>query len=285
MKTTRIALLGLLIATATSSWAQERAVVAASPPIEPSHLFTIPTGRVVQSMDMDISAAGVLFGEKTISPLGRAALGLGDIAEMHIGTLEITSDLARANRLVSAPAGGLKVYLPVWRYAHGVTASFQRSDTFSERGENREYEGKVGEFYTILSGGNFPLGATEGKGWNGIKVKGHLGFKYTDASLTGAETRKHSVWRPVGGFEAWRTNARARIVGELSWATHFTKDGNIDDIRVVVGGVRFFFSKHVTFDIGVRHQDNYGGLAESMIQTRLHMALPTHALRDRVIGI
>jgi hypothetical protein len=40
----------------------------------------------------------------------------------------------------------------------------------------------------------------------------------------------------------------------------------------------------VTFDIGVRHQDNFGGLSESTMQTRLHMFLPTHQLRERVVG-
>lgn len=284
MKTTHITLIGWLLVAATSTWAQSRAAVATPPPIEPSQLFTIPTGQVVRSMDIDASAASVLFGEKTVVPV-RAALGLGDIAEMQIGTLELTSDLASPNRLVSVPAGGLKVYLPLWRYAHGIAASFRRSGTFAERGNGHDYEGKIGEFYTVLSGANFPIGANNSHGWNGIKIKSHLGAKYTDANLTGAETHKRSAWRPVGGFEVWRSNARARILAELSWATNFTNDGHIEDTRVLIGGVRYFFSKHVTFDIGVRHQGNYGGLAESTIQTRLHMAIPTHALRDRVIGI
>ena len=88
------------------------------------------------------------------------------------------------------------------------------------------------------------------------------------------------------GFEVWRDNSRARVVGELNWMTSFddANGGTIEDVRVVSGGVRFFFSKHATFDIGVRQQSNYDGIAESAIQTKLTLHLPTHTFRDRVVG-
>jgi len=282
---TRIALLIGLLFVGTTIQAQERGVVAAPPPIEPSYLFTMPTGKVVRSMDMDVSASGVLFGQQTVSGLGRAALGLGDIAEMEIGTMDLSSDLKVDNSLINLTAGGLKVYLPLWQYAHGISASFRRSATYKTQVGAINYEGKVGEFYSVVSLANYRMGEEGGSGWNGIKLKGHVGAKYTDASMNGENEVKSSVWRPVLGFEVWRKNERARIVAEMGWATNFLDDGGINDIRIITGGVRYFFSKHVTFDIGVRHQDNYGGLAESMIQTRLHFAIPTHTLRDRVIGL
>lgn len=282
---TRIALLIGFLFVSTTSQAQDRGVVSAPPPVEPSYLFTMPTGQVVRSMDMDISASGVLFGEQTVSGLGRAALGLGDIAEMEIGTMDLSSNLHSNNSLMNLTAGGLKVYLPLWQYAHGISASFRRSATYDTQVGDIHYEGKVGEFYSVVSLANYRMGQEDGNGWSGIKLKGHIGAKYTDASMNGVQEIKNSVWRPVLGFEVWRKNERARIVAEMGWSTNFLADGNINDIRIIIGGVRYFFSKHVTFDIGVRHQDNYGGLAESMIQTRLHFAIPTHTLRDRIIGL
>ena len=281
------ALISLLLVSATGARAENkgRGAVATALPIEPSTLFAMPTGHVVRSMDLDVSASSVLFGQKSTSPLGRVVLGLGDIAEMQIGTLDLTSDLTRQNSLVNVPAGGLKVYLLLWNYAHGIAASFRRSGIFKGRTNNRPYSGKIGEFYTVVSAANYPMGKPNRAGWNGIKVKAHLGLKYIDANLVTGEEHERSFWRPVGGFEIWRNNARARIVAEMGWAPHFNADGGIKDDRVLVGGVRFFFSKHVSFDIGVRHQGNFGGLAESTIQTRLHMAVPTHALRERLIGI
>ena len=114
-----------------------------------------------------------------------------------------------------------------------------------------------------------------------------MGAKYIDARLTREEEsvteKEGTFWRPVAGFEVWRDNARARVIGELNWMPGFN-DGSIEIIRVVNGGVRFFFSKHSTIDIGIRHQSNYDGIAESAIQTRLTFHLPTHAFRDRVVG-
>jgi hypothetical protein len=102
----------------------------------------------------------------------------------------------------------------------------------------------------------------------------------------GMTEKTGTFWRPVVGFEVWRDNSRARVVGELNWMTRFddANGGIIDVVRVVSGGVRFFFSKHATFDIGVRQQSNYDGIAEAAIQTKLTLHLPTHTFRDRVVG-
>lgn len=275
---------------ATGVWGGERGrgMASAPPPIEPSNLFTIPTGKVIESLDMEVSGAGILFGEDAFSSLGTVVLGLGDIAEMQVGTLQMLSSLKGTETMVSTPGGGLKVYLPLWRNVQGVAASFRRSGTYEEEVGAQIYRGKVGEFDAVVSLANFAdayMGATAGGGWNGIKVKAHVGMHYTDASLTAGETVEQTFWKPIGGLEVWKGDSRARIVAELGWVPHFTADGNIEEIRSLIGGVRFFFSKHVTFDIGVRHQNNFGGLSESTIQTRLHMAIPTHLLRERVVGL
>ena len=66
-------------------------------------------------------------------------------------------------------------------------------------------------------------------------------------------------------------------------------DSNVREVNAsrscasFTGGVRYFFSKHVTFD-GVRSQSNYGGLAESAIQAKINLAIPTHGFRDRLVG-
>ena len=124
-------------------------------------------------------------------------------------------------------------------------------------------------------------------GWAGLKVKGHLGMKYVDARLQGAQSVSAAFWRPAGGLELWKNDARARVVGEMNWTPAFEPTGgdHVEIVRVVTAGVRYFFSKHATFDIGVRHQSNYDGLAESAIQMRLNLSMPTHKFRDRVIGI
>jgi hypothetical protein len=269
--------------------AYERGAVAPDPPVEPTSLFSIPTGRVVRSMDLDVAATGVVLSESGSRPLTGAVLGLGDIAQLEIGTIDIVSGFDSADKLADVHSAGLKVFVPLTGYARGLAVSFRRSGTYTERTSEGDYKAKVGEFYTVTTLANYPgeQYATDARaGWSGLKVKGHIGLKYIDAQLDGSRPTGASFWRPVGGIELWKSDARARIMGEINWIPGFELSGGerIELVRVVSGGVRYFFSKHVTLDFGVRHQSNYDGLAESAIQARLNLSIPMQGFRDRLVG-
>ena len=271
--------------------ASDRAVMAAQPPIEPRTLFQMPTGGVVKSMDAEVSGIGVLFGNGS-QPVVQAALGLGDIAQMEAGSIGIVSNIGRDEELTAVSSAGLKVHLPLGRFARGVAASFQRSGTHTDIVDRVDWSARVGEFHTVATLANHAPEdvASRRAGWKGVKFQAHVGAKYIDSRLSrGKDTptdTERTFWRPLGGFEVWRDDARARIVGEFNWITGFddANGGSIEVIRVISGGVRFFFSKHATFDIGVRQQSNYEGIAESAIQTKVTFHLPTHSFRDRVVG-
>lgn len=301
-----MAALFAIVLTTTAADAQGRGMAAPEPPVEPSTLFSLPSGSIVRSMDLDVHGSGVLFSGAGSRPLGGLTLGLGDIAQMEVTTMSITSDIEEINQLVGTPAAGLKVSLRLTNYAQGIAASFQRSGTFTQSNGVNEYEGKAGEFYIMGTVANYarPEHATEATaGWRGLKIRSHLGVKYIDAQLermnvlegATAQSSAAAAWRPVIGVELWRDDARARVIAELNYITGINNAGidaetgigglpEVETIRTLTGGVRFFFSKHVTFDIGVRHQSNYDGLAESAIQSRLNFSLPTHVWRDRVVG-
>lgn len=270
--------------------AAERQTVALDPPVEPSNLFSIPTGRVVQSMDIDLSGTGVMLSAEGSRPLFGAVLGLGDIAQLEMGTLPVVSGLSGESELQDVKSAGLKVFVPLTRYAQGLAASFRRSADSRQYVGPTRFDYKVGEFYTMATVANYPKPehATDPTaGWNGVKAKGHFGMKYIDAQMDGVGETSTSFWRPVLGLELWKSDARARIVGEVNWIAGFHADGieRVEPIRVVTGGVRYFFSQHVTLDIGVRNQSDYAGLADSAIQARFNFSLPTHSLRDRIVGL
>jgi hypothetical protein len=279
----------IALATAVQADSYGRGVAAQAPPVEPSNLFSIPTGRVVRSMDIDLSGTGVVLSENGSRPLIGAVLGLGDIAQLEIGTIGIVSSIDKPGRLADVSSAGLKVFVPMTHYAQGLAVSFRRSGTFSERADFVDHDVKVGEFYTMATVANYPRPehATEPTaGWSGVKVKAHGGMKYVNGQLDALEEQTASFWRPVLGVEIWKQNARARVVGELNWIASFDREGGqpIEAVRVITGGIRFFFSKHATFDIGVRNQSNYDGLAESAIQAKFNLSLPTHSIRDRIVG-
>ena len=270
-----------------------RATMAPDPPQEPRSLFQMPTSEVVKSVDAEISANGVMFGDAGAPGL-QATLGVGDIAQMEVGSLTIISSLENDNHLTSVNTAGLKVHVPIGRFVRGVAASFHRSGSHSPTVRGIGWDARVGEFHTVATIANHAPDQTESSnaGWSGVKIRTHIGAKYIDARLERKDfsdnvtQREGTFWRPIVGIELWRDNARARVLGELNWMTEFddVDGGTIETIRVINGGVRFFFSKHATFDIGVRHQGNYDGIAESAIQTKMTFHLPTGALRDRVVG-
>jgi len=268
--------------------AQERGMAPAPPPIEPSNLFSIPAGRVTRSLDLDITASGLFLGEGSSLPTGTSAvLGLGDIAEVELGSMGLGTSFRGKGELQTVPTGGLKVYLPMWKYWHGVAAAFRRSGTHREIVDGVEYEKRVGNFLVVGTLANFLTpeeGNRPGAGWKGIKIKTHMGVTFIDPNMTPVVDNARAFWRPFGGFEMWRKDARARIMAELDWTADFS-EAKVDDIWTMTGGVRFFFSKHVVVDIGVRYQSNYSGLAESIIHSKLRMSLPTHLIRERIIGI
>lgn len=287
--TRTLIVLATFVMASPPAHAGDRGAVRPDPPVEPTNLFTLPTARVVRSMDLDVAATGVVLSESGSQPLVGAVLGLGDIAQLEMGTIGIISGIDNAGELKDVHSAGLKVFVPLTRYARGIAVSFRRTGTYKERTAEGRYKAKVGEFYTIATLANYPdeqYATDSNAGWNGLKVKGHVGAKYVDAQLDGTQSTGASFWRPVVGIELWRNDARARIIGEVNWIPGFEHTGaHIEVVRVVTGGVRYFFSKHATFDFGVRHQSNYDGLAESAIQARLNLSLPMHSLRDRLIGL
>ena len=269
-----------------------RAMMGPPPPIESSYLSVVPTAHVTRSLDLDLAGVGVFLGESTSRSRGSARLGVGDIAEVEVSTISMLSSLSKANKMSHVAGGGLKVAFPVWRNLRGVAVSFRRSGANEERVNGHDYSQKVGEFSVITSAANFATaaeGAAATGGWLGTKVKGHFGVTYLDARLdnSGAAIKKGFL-RPFGGVEIWRGDTQVphtRVMAEVGWLPHFASVEKIRDEWVAVGGIRFFYHRYGSFDIGVRYQSNYDGLSESTLQAQLRLGWPTHLIRDRIVGM
>ena len=288
-------LTAFLVACVAGAHAQEagREVMDVPAPVEPSSLSIIPTARVTRSLDLDISGAGVFLGSNTSMSRGSVKMGVGDIAEIEMSTMAMLSSLKRPNHLSNVPGGGLKVAFPVWQYWKGMAVGFRRSGGQKARVGPDEFEQKVGEFYSVASLANYrdeAEGASVSGGWMGTKVKAHLGLGYLAARLASDRSgmEKKTFLRPFGGLEIWRGRAsvpQTRVMAEFGWLAHFEDPNRIEDVWVASGGIRFFFHRYASLDIGVRYQSNYDGLSESTLQTQFRLGWPTHLIRDRIIGI
>ena len=91
--------LATVVVAALPAHAGDRGAVTPDPPVEPTNLFSLPTARVVRSMDLDVAATGVVLSEAGAQPLVGAVLGLGDIAQLEIGTIGIVSGIDNAGEL------------------------------------------------------------------------------------------------------------------------------------------------------------------------------------------
>ena len=277
-----------------------REVMGPPPPVEPPNLTLIPTANVVGSLDIDLSAAGVFLGEKS-TYRGAALLGIGDISEVGLSSIETVSSLREKNEPGSMNAGCIKLAFRGWKHWQGTAAIFRRSGTQRENAltpilfEPVDYEKKVGEFSVVTTLANFSSpeeGASADGGWKGTKIKVHLGLGYVNGNLTYRDSIdvRDSFLRPFGGVEMWRGSSRipqSRIIAEFGWLPHFKGaygEERVEDIWAVASGVRFFWHRYGTVDVGVRYQSNYDSLAESTIQVKFRMGWPTHLIRDRIVG-
>ena len=152
--------------------------------------------------------------------------------------------------------------------------------------------------WTTLANFSSPQeGATASGGWKEIKIRAHLGFTYLDAELTRVETERENFLRPLGGLEVWKGGAQiphSRLMADLGWVVQFKPDqgsdgeieevATIEDILVASVGVRFFYHRYGTLDIGARYQSDYDGVTDSTIHAKLRLSMPTHLIRDRIIG-
>ena len=59
----------------------------------------------------------------------------------------------------------------------------------------------------------------------------------------------------------------------------------VTPIWYVVGGVRFFYHRYGTFELGMRYQSNYDGIGDLAMEMKMRLGLPTHMIRERLLGI
>jgi len=298
-----LSLVAVLVGAMGISAQGGRQVMGAPPPIEPPNLYTIPTAHIVESLDLDLSATGVFMGEESVTSTFAGAVGVGDFAQLEIGTTPLISSLSTASNISTVPAGGIKVGVPMWKYWEGIAVSFRRSGTQTENvamdTARTEYEERSAEMSVVASFTNYPAsgeGRASGGARNVPQFKAHLGLTYVDASLDPApDGLETSFLRPFGGFEMWKGETRtthSRIMMELGWMPHFRfvdpasqTEAEIEPIWFITGGVRYFYHRYGTFELGVRYQSNYDGIADSAIEAKLRLGWPTHLIRDRMLGL
>lgn len=277
----------IIIIFGSNAYSQEEFERAIAPfkPSEPPRLYVAPTADIIRSLDLSIAGSGA-FGSKGASFQGVMAFGLADIAQIEAYAMNVVSG--------SGDSGASNVYAPgfkmmllregkwsySWLRSPGLAWALRSSVWNKDREGKITYKKKAADLYFVMTERLGPLSL-------------HAGLDIFDARLTSnvmEEEVKKNFLGPFVGVDMWVTE-RGKAMAEFGWTPSFkyaengmqTED-DIEPIWVAMLGVRFFPTSYLAADVGVRYQENYGGVSDANIEIKIDMSIPTHLLYDHARG-
>jgi hypothetical protein len=252
-------------------------------PAEPPRLYVAPTADIIPSLDISLAGGGSL-GENALSYQGTFAIGLADIAQVEASALNIGSSL-RESGLGNVYAPGFKMMLlrtGKWKHSSGISspglAWALRSSVWNDEEMDRiSYGTKVADLYFVATERIGPLSLHGGVDIFDARMR-------SDENGKMAQIAKRNFMGPFAGLDIWVTE-RGKAMAEFGWIPNFNyADRKIDNEWLALLGVRFFVTKYVAADVGIRYQGNYEGVSDAKIEIKLDTLIPTHLIYEYARG-
>jgi len=269
-------------------------------PLNPSHLFNVPTAEVIDSRDISLMGASAIGMSSGRSLFGNIGIGLGNVAEVEFSTVGLANNIARGNPTVTTSSFKIKLspdnYFN-WKHCPQLALAFRSSANWKDVNSdlsviraNDEWVAKdisnvrYNTRFTILYGIiTLPF----------EKIQFHAGVSSTDIRIRDTAidyyVLESNYYDPVekqkyltGGFWGFTLdqNPQTQIMFEVetiaNWS--FNEEKQTIDVKndiLAIGGVRFFFIDWLSIDTGVWYQGNYRGIADTQIKLGLNLLLPT----------
>jgi len=279
---------------------------------EPPRLFMIPTAYTLKAYDINASG-GATLESKQISFRGTGLIGLGNVAQFEFGALrqfrsntmngtmddsiddsmvpstkssltdgmDDSEDDSKNDEFIdlgNTPVIGIKIALPLEQVSFllpNLAVSYRRTFGREEEGEGVAYKRQLADLYAVASKSFF----SSGKRWGGFSL--HAGVDYFGARLTMSErSNSQSVkfLKPFGGLEIWASR-HAKLMAEFEWVPEINEEMLMieeEPIWMSIVGVRIFFTRFLTADIGVRYQQNFDTIADAKVEANIGISIPTH---------
>ena len=251
--------------------------------INPNRVFVIPTGDVLNSLEVSISGGSIIgeMNEEKRPFLGRISLGLGDIAEIEASTAGIISGLKDGSPIL--PTVGLKLKLlseqPSFPYI-GLAAALQSSPQWhNELRDSLVYQKRLATLYLVGTKKINNIGLHLGVSVNDLRIR--IIDELTDEVISPQDEEKKFVNKnivtPFVGL-TYRVNSRTFIMAEwemipnydIQEETQIVEPDNIKTTWMTVAGVRFFAMDWLPIDVGVLYRDDYYGIADTRIQANFN---------------
>lgn len=262
-------------------------------PHQINRFFSIPNSRIMNSLDLSLLLGGSFGFSESGGILGTAGLGLGGYGDVEIGSESLLGSMFDSKEYFSNIGMKVKILdeskkfpaLAVCIKANNDWNSSNNDEEFIRTAESglfneglrtANYDSRMTSIYAAI-GKSFSSGLTLDAGINvsDLRYKDvFIIYDFGNLSYIQEKQERQTVINFFGGFE-YVLNERTILMFELQSFPYLkinTADGSISTSRriVAVTGLRFFVSKWLLVDSGIRYQDNYSGLAEAEIRLGLN---------------
>ena len=288
---------GLLAATSLAGDGPERVPLA--------RLFVAPSAQVIESAAVHFAIGGVFTAEQEQGVLGLARLGLGDVAELEITSLDVTSNTSLGTISVPTKAFKLRLlpdriqrnyrlpYIALafkgsnWTGFRSNTIAILRDASLAHAGVTEvTYESRFTSLFFLVTA-------------KGEHVELHFGPSLTDF-------RHRNLWvatiddfpyqredevaeSRAGGFIGIvaEANPTSQIIIEAQTLPRLKYKPALKEVKItndllVVLGVRFFVIDYISIDTGVRYLDSFDGLADMQLRLAANLYFPVKKLVEKV---
>ncbi|NUO80620.1 hypothetical protein HUU05_11120 [candidate division KSB1 bacterium] len=248
-------------------------------------LFNVPTAGVLGSLDLYFTGGGAFGIEKERNFLGRAGLGLGDIAEVEFATQAVINSLQHGSSTVPTSAFKMLVLrehnnLPAVAVSLRGTTSWQylQGDDYTV-----SFETRLTKLYIVASKKINTVSGHVGLGLTDVRVRNPQGWNFKNGN---SGEMQSNLWAPFAGVSI-QANPKAQVMFEIEGLPSYDfvagESHDRDDIKSIwagVIGVRFYFTNWLAADTGVRYRSDFDGIADANIQANINMLLPLGRLRN-----
>ena len=280
--------------------------------VDPPRLFSVPSARVLRSMDIRLMGGGAFGVATDKSFLGTVGIGLGDIAEVEFSTIGMVNNIARGSTVFPTSAFKIMIipenkwHIPTLAVAFRSSANWAgvQSDSKVLRANFRDFvefddSGNLQNISAIGYDTRFTTmyGVTTLKLWF---VSLHAGVSLTDVrvkellvSYQGWDSRSDPGEKQknlIGGFVGLdiESNPQTKSMFELRTVSNYeynTKSRKIEvsEALLAIGGVRFFFNRWLSTDVGVLYLSTFKGIADLQIKMSLNIFIPGGNLGSKLV--
>jgi hypothetical protein len=258
-----------------------------------NRLFSIPNSKIINSLDFSFLIGSSFGFADNTGVLGTLGLGLGGYGDIEIGSESLLGSMFSSSENFTNIGIKVKI-LTESENIPGVAIGIKANNSWnssrndgdfirtSESGlydaglRTADYDSRMTSVYAVIGKMVVPgLTLQAGIDFTDLRYKNvYVVFNEGNSTYMQNEQEREAVINFFGGFE-YHLNNRTILMFELQSYPYLkvsTTDGLIKASRriVTVAGFRFFISKWLLLDTGVRYQDNYSGLAETEIRIGLN---------------